>query len=206
MTADPPPALPGPVVPGPPRGMLALGARLGAGAWWCERVFTVAGDWVPTTDEAAVRVHLAELSRVAGDHALALRRHLPRPTDVDPEGWVVPPTPGASGLVTALGRAGAEATVGRLAVLHRVVVPRLLATWRSDAAGAGVADRGVARTLRHAHADLTELWQEGSGLLDALLLADPPAAAVPLAWAVELEIDLAAGGGAVPDPPSHLPM
>ncbi len=206
MTADPPPASPGPIVPGPPRGMLALGARLGAGAWWCDQVFAVAGGWVPTTDEAAVRVHLAELSRVAGDHAVALRRHLPRPSGVDPEGWVVAPTDGASDLVTALTGPDAEGAVARLAALHRVIVPRLLATWRADAAGAGVAERGVARTLGHAHADLSELWHDGTGLLDALLLADPQAAATPLTWATEREVDLAAGGGTLPATPDQPPM
>lgn len=204
MTDDPPPAAPGPVVPGAPRGMLALGARLGAGAWWCDQVFAVAGAWVPTTDEAAVRVHLAELSRVVGDHGLALRRHLPRPSGVDPEAWVVAPSAGASALVSALG--DAEGALSRLAGLHRVVVPGLLGRWRADGGGAAMADRGVARTLGHAHTDLLGLWHDGCALLDVLVAGDPDAARTALTWAVTLEVDLAAGGGTVPEVPTAPPM
>jgi hypothetical protein len=204
MTDDPPAATPGPVVPGPPRGMLASGARLGAAAWWCDQVFAVAGAWVPTTDEASVRVHLAELSRVVGEHGLALRCHLPRPSGVEPEAWVVAPSPGASALVSAL--EDADGALTRLAGLHRAVVPRLLVRWRIDARAAGVADRGVARTLGHAHTDVLELWHEGVGLLDVLEAADADGARTALTWAGALEVDLATGGGVIPEAPTTPPM
>jgi hypothetical protein len=161
---------------------------------------------VPTTDEAAVRVHLAELSRVAGDHALALRRHLPRPTGVDPGAWVVAPSDGAASLVERLGGPGTDRSAVRLCVLHRVVVPRLVATWDADGRDAGVADRGVARTLAHAASDLADLGRDGTRLLDALLRDEPPAGRAALTWAVELEVGLVEGGGALPSAPSELPM
>jgi hypothetical protein len=144
--------------------MLELGAALGADVWWLEQVFATAGGWVTSTPEAAVRAHLAELSRVAGDHAQALRGLLPRPAPVDPEAWVAPPAPQAEGLLASL---PAPLAIAGLAMLHRVVIPRLLAGW--DAPMGPSAD-GVARALRHARTDLAELRDQGDALLLALLV------------------------------------
>jgi len=183
--------------------MLELGAALGAGTWWCEQLFAVAGAWVPSTDEAAIRRHLAELSRVLGDHALALRRHLPRPTGVDPVSWVAPPSRAAEGVVLAL--AAPDRSCARLAGVHRVLVPRLLVAWSAHVRGAAVADRGVARTLGHAHHDLLDLWHEGEGLLQALVDADPARASTAGAASARLEADLARSGGIFPGSPAALP-
>lgn len=187
---------------GPPRGALALGARLGAQVWWCERVFAVAGSWVPTTREASVRVHLAELSRVAGDHAVALRRHLPRPAPVDPEAWVHGGDRGAE-VVDRL--AAPDDSVGRLAGLHRVVLPRLLVAWAPLVRDPAPADRGVARTARAAAADLGELALEGEALLQVLVDAHPDRALRAAEVAGPLEEALAAAGGVVPPAPATLP-
>lgn len=205
MAADPTPPEPGPARPAPPAGALALGAALGGGAWWCEQVFAVAGAWVPSAPEAGVRAHLAELSRVAGDHALALRRHLPRPTGVDPETWVRG-RDGASDVVVALG--APTDSLDRLAGLHRAVLPRLLVAWSAhrDAAAASPADRGVARTLGHALADLDDLHREGEGLIQALVGTDGDRARAAAAVAGELDAALAVAGGLLPDAPAAMPV
>ncbi|WCO66513.1 hypothetical protein PO878_18610 [Iamia majanohamensis] len=203
MPADPPAVTPGPVPPGPPRDALALGAALGAGAWWCDQVFAVAGGWVPTTPEAAARIHLAELSRVVGDHGVALRRHLPRPTGTDPEAWVAPPSAGAEEAVAAL--AGLEATPARLAGLHRGLVPRLLVLWDAHRRDPSPADRGVARTVGHAHHDLAALWHDGEALLEAALDADPDLGAALAGAVTAVEGPTARGGGLVGPPPAAPP-
>lgn len=199
MPADPPPAVTGPTPLGPPRSTLALGAALGAGAWWCDQIFATAGGWVPSTPEAAVRAHLAELSRVVGDHGVALRRHLPRPTGTDPEMWVRPPTAPSEAVVALL--VGLEATPERLAGLHRAVVPRLLVAWDLHRRNPGPSDRGPARTVGHAHHDLLALWHEGEGLLQATTDADPGAAeAADRAGAAVRSALIDAGGLAGPPP------
>lgn len=202
MPAEPPSASPGPRRPEPPRTMLALGAALGAGAWWCDQVFAVAGGWVPDAPEASVRGHLAELSRVVGEHGVALRRHLPRPTGTDPESWVTPPSDASTGVVGLLG--GLDGSPARLAGLHRVVVPRLLVAWDRHRRHAGPADRGVARMLGHAHHDLVGLWHEGEGLLQTLVDDDPSALRALHGAARSVEDALVSAGGLVGPTPAHL--
>ncbi|QYG94677.1 hypothetical protein HC251_21060 [Iamia sp. SCSIO 61187] len=200
MAADPPPSEPGPAVAAGPATMLELGAALGADVWWLEQVFALAGAWVADTREAAVRVHLAELSRVAGDHALALRGLLPRPAPVDPAAWVAPPTGGAADIVASLGVAGAAES--RLALLHRVLLPRLLASW---GAPMGPSADGAARAVRHARTDLAELRDQGEGLLQALLV-DRRTVGVAHAAALQLEEELVTSGGMRPPPPDIPPV
>lgn len=183
--------------------MLALGAALGSGAWWCDQLFTVAGGWVPETPEATVRAHLAELSRVVGEHGVALRRHLPRPTGTDPESWVTPPHPGSPGMVEAL--VAVDGSTARLASLHRVLVPRLLVAWEAHRTGASQADRGVARTLGHAHDDVAQLWHEGEGLLQAALGADPEGIRAAASASEAVETALVASGGLLASPPDEPP-
>lgn len=179
--------------------MLGLGAALGADVWWLEQVFARAGAWVEDTPEAAIRIHLAELSRVAGDHARALRAMLPRPAPVDPAAWVTPPSDGAEDVVATL--AGAGTAEERLAGLHRVLLPRLLAGW---AAPLGPSAAGVARTVRHARTDLAELRDEGEALLHALL-GGPEAVDRAHAAARRLEVTLVASGGLRPPAPAVPP-
>lgn len=197
MAADPTPPTPGPAVPAGPQTMLELGAALGADVWWLEQLFTVAGGWVVSTPEAGVRTHLAELSRVAGDHAVALRGLLPRPAPVDPAGWVRPPSAAAAALPADL--AALDGAAVRLAVAHRVVVTRLVTVW---AAPLGLSATGVARGVRHARTDLAELRDQGEALLHALFAADP-GLVTPTAEAVAgVEAVVAAGGTRPSDPPA----
>jgi hypothetical protein len=200
MAADPPPPVPGPVVPGGPASMLELGAALGADVWWLEQLFATAGGWVPTTPEAGVRTHLAELSRVAGDHAVALRSLLPRPAPVDPAAWVSPPH-AAPDVVAAL--AGQEISAVRLAVVHRVLVTRLVVAW---AAPLGPSAVGAARALRHARTDLAELRDTGEALLHALLAATPDHVTAAADAVGATESALVAAGGLRPPPPDAPPV
>jgi hypothetical protein len=180
--------------------MLELGAALGADVWWLEQLFAVTGGWVGSTPEAGVRTHLAELSRVAGDHADALRRLLPRPAPVDTAAWIVPPSEAADEVVDVLARAVAPES--RLAVVHRVLLPRLLAGW---AAPMGPSADGVRRAVRHARTDLGEMRVRGDALLVALLVGDH---AIGLAHdaARQLERELVSAGGMRPPPPVHPPV
>jgi len=193
VAADPLPLVPGPEVAAGPTTMLELGAALGADVWWLERIFVAAGSWVPETAETGVRGHLAELSRVAGDHAQALRALLPRPATVDPGAWVAPPSPGAADLLASL---PPPTAVAALAMLHRVVVPRLLAGW---AAPLGPSAAGVARAVRHARIDLAELREQGEALLLALLV-DAPSVAAAHAATLMLEEEVVATGMRPPAP------
>jgi hypothetical protein len=112
---------------------------------------------------------------VLGDNALALRRHLPRPSGVDPGSWVASPGAGADAAVKVLDDESASAA--RLAGLSRALVPHLLVRWWAHLQHAPLSDRGVARALGHAHADLLAMWHEGEDLLQALLRAGPDSAA-----------------------------
>lgn len=183
--------------------MLALGAALGAGTWWCDQVFAVAGRWVADTPEAAVRGHLAELSRVVGDHGVALRRHLPRPTGTDPESWVAPPSEASDDVVGLL--AGLVGSPARLAGLHRAVVPRLLVVWDGQRRTTVPGDRGVARTVGHAHHDLVDLWHQGEALLQALVVADPAIVADVHAAAGAVEGAMVTAGGLIGPTPAGPP-
>ncbi len=199
MAADPTPPTPGPVVPAGPQRMLDLGGALGADIWWLEQLFAVAGGWVASTPEAGVRTHLAELSRVAGDHAVALRGVLPRPAPVDPAGWVRPPSDRAARIPSDLAACAASAT--RLVVAHRVVVTRLVTAW---AIPLGPSAVGVARAVRHARTDLADLRDEGEALLHVLFGADPDLVVPTAVAAAEVEAVVAAAG-ARPAGPSALP-
>lgn len=201
MAADPLPTVPGPDVPAGPATMLELGAALGADVWWLDRIFALTGGWVPTTPEAGVRTHLAELSRVAGDHGLALRALLPRPAPVDPAAWVVEPSPAASVIVAEM--EASQASAPRLSVVHRVLLPRLLGPW---ARTTGPSSVGVARALRHARTDLAELRDEGEVLLQALMAADERNVGDAHSAALRVEGLLVARGGMHPPPPSSPPI
>ena len=202
MAADPAPPEAGPTPVAVPRGAVEVGAALGGGVWWAERVFEVAGGWAPTAAEAAVRVHLAELSRVVGEHAVALRRHLPRPTGVDPDTWVRGRA-GADDVVAAI--AAPTGSPERLAGLHRALLPRLVVAWTAHRDGAALADRGIARSLGHAVADLSAAGVDGEALLQALIGTDPSLARSAATAAGEVEAALVVTGGLLPDPPVRMP-
>lgn len=204
MTAEPPPATPGPVVAGPPVGMLDLGALVGATVWWCEQLFTVTGRWVPSTPEAAVRAHLAELSRLLGEHGPSLRLHLPRPAPVDPAEWVRPHAPHAEAVLAALD--DVDASVARLAGLHRSALPRLVVAASRLVGDPDPSRRALARALGHLRADLASLGGEGEALLQALVVdlaaaerVGAQVSAVERAWSRSGPVGVGA-----PEPPSGL--
>lgn len=202
MAADPAPSTPAPRPASAPAGALAVGAHLGASVWWCEELFGLTGGWVPDTEEAPARIHLAELSRVMGETAVALAAHLPRPAPVDPRAWVAPPSPSAPEVVRTL---DAGATLERLAGVHRILVPRLLVAWSSRLRVPG-GGRALDRTLRHARSDLRDLGDDGEALVQAhvAVVEDGPRRAAAHTGAVEAV--LVAAGGLTPDPPGEWPV
>lgn len=177
--------------------MRAVGSHLGVWVWWCENLFSVTGGWVSTIGEAPARSHVAELSRVLGEAGGALAPHLPRPAPVDPRQWVVPPSPVAPEVLRAL---DAEATLERLAGVHRVLVPRLLVAWSALAAVPSPGEgRSLHRTLRHVHDDLVGMWAEGEALLHAHVAATEDGAVRAGTHAAAVEELLVRAGGLVPE-------
>lgn len=199
MAADPLPATPGPRPGPPPAGAVAVGAHLGATIWWCEELFALIGGWVPTTEEAPARIHLAELSRMFGEVAASLAPHLPRPSPVDPRAWVAPPAPDAAAVMDLL---DGPATLERLAGIHRVLVPRLVVSW-AGLARASVENigRGLQREIRHTTSDLGGLGLEGEALLQAHVAAVAEGARRAAAHVGAVEAALVALGGLVPVEP-----
>ncbi len=196
MVAEPPPSAPGPRPAPAPVGMRAVGSHLGAWVWWCESLFSLTGSWVPSIGEAPARGHVAELSRVVGEAGAALEAHLPRPAPVDPREWVVPSSPVAPDVLRAL---DVEATLERLAGVHRVLVPRLLVAWSGLAAtSAAGEERALRRALRHAHDDLAELWRDGEALLHAHLAVTDDGALRAGRHVGAIEELLVRAGGVVP--------
>ncbi|HYI60718.1 MAG TPA: hypothetical protein VEW93_02820 [Acidimicrobiales bacterium] len=204
MVADPPPSSPGPRPAPAPVGAVATSAHLGASLWWCEELFAVVGAWVPSVPEAPARAHLAELSRVLGEVADQLAAHLARPSPIEARAWVVAPSAAAPRVVEAL--AAPEATLDRLAGVHRVLVPRLLVAWAALVAEPGEGTgRALVRAVRRARGDVGELGEEGEALVQAhVAVADDGARRAGHHVGV-VEGALVAAGGLVPVGPGALP-
>jgi hypothetical protein len=65
--------------------------RVGALAWAEQRLFEIVGGWVASTSEPDAKVRFARLSRLHGDHVVALVAVLPDTRDHDPDALVAPP-------------------------------------------------------------------------------------------------------------------
>lgn len=140
---------------------------VGAYRWAERRLFELTGAWAAEADDPGAQVHLDRLATEHAWHAELWAARLPALDGVDHEALTVPA--GALGpLLEALAAVGS--TVGRLAGLHRVVLPRLLVTYdRHLTRAVPVADGPTIRVLRLVRRDEAEAWADGEALLEALL-------------------------------------
>lgn len=172
------------------------GARLGGYRWLERRLFEVTGRWAADDEVPAAQLYFDRLSTEHGWHAELWAERLPVLDGIDPEALTKPPDGAAAEVLARLEEAGRapEQTVVRLAGLARVVLPRLVGTYRAHLeATTPAADRPVARALRLVLADVRPAWEEGEALLERLLggAADAERAAQSQ---LELEILLAGTG------------
>ena len=159
-------------------------ARSGGHCWVERRLFEVLGAWAPATGLAEATVLLDRHSLHAAWRAGQWWERLPLLAEVDRDALVAPP----AGWERLLGPAGGPpppppGPVAALALVYRVVLPRLLASYREHAGRASpVADGPVLRTLRHAADDVRADREEGEaallGLLDDETTVEDAAAAV----------------------------
>lgn len=139
--------MPDPPAPGSPD-LDTTAVWTGAAAWFEDRMFEVIGAWVAATPEPEVQVALAAHAHHHAWHAELLRDLVPVRADLPAEPYLVP-TPAAVALVDVVGTLGGrDVTVERLAVLARVILPRLRAAWadRLEVASAA-ADGPLVRAL-----------------------------------------------------------
>lgn len=156
-------------------------------------MFEIAGGWVASTPEPAVKLMLDRHSQNHAWRAAQWWDRLPVLAGVDRDALVA--APGAS-VEAALGALQAlDGTVARLAGAYRVALPRLFAAYTSHRAAASpVSDGATLRTLGIVGPDLASDWGEGEVALQGLLLDE--AAVGDAAGAVRgLEALLAGSGG-----------
>src|SRR5262249_30094892 len=136
-------------------------------------LFETVGGWVTAVPELAVKATLATQSHHHAWHAELWHGLLPSiPDHLRPADLVVPAGAGDRALVDGL--AGAPGTVGRVAGLYRVALPRLIAAYTDHLAlTTPVTDGPAIRALRLVLADEHDDRAAGEALLDAALAADP---------------------------------
>jgi hypothetical protein len=174
---------------------------LGAYRWAERRLFELTGAWAAGTDVPSVQLHLDAVSAEHAWHAELFADRLPVLDGTDREALTRPAGPALGPVMEAL--AATEGTVGRLAGLYRVVVPRLLTTYgRHLELAAPVADGPAIRALRLVRRDEVESLLRGESLLEGLLVAPADAEAAAEAQRRLESAVVSAGvvGGLVPWP------
>lgn len=189
-------------------------ALVGAYRWIEQRLFELAGSWVQLTADPETRLHLDLVSGEHGWHAELWEERLPVLDRLDPASLTRPLGPALGPLFAEVhrldhaDRAGQTGTVLRLAILYRVLVPRLLATYeRHLRRSVPVSDGPTIRVLRMVVRDELESWQAGETLLERATCTpdDVTLAADTQARLETIVVNARVGAGLVPwpDPPSH---
>jgi hypothetical protein len=146
--------------------------RVGHYAWLERRLFEVLGRWSTTVPEDEVKVCLAVHSRHHAWHAELWHERLPELQAVERDDLVVPPDDRGASVAEALEKGADEAdqTLEKLVGVYRVLLPRLVTTYRADLQSAStITDGPASRVLRLIlHDDLDE-WEEGEWLIQRLL-------------------------------------
>lgn len=178
------------------RTLAGTARRIGAAAWWERRCFEVTGGWSATDPVASVAVHMASVSRHHAWRSDVLAARLPRLREVSVEELLAPPGAGAVAAVESL--RAAVGSVERMALLQRVVLPRLSVLHAGELDRASeVADGALGRWLAKVADDVAQDWATGERELQALLAS--PGAATRAATAVsELDELLAVHPGSLP--------
>jgi hypothetical protein len=177
---------------------VGLAARIGACCWAEQQVFSLLGGWVREVPEPDVKLALAEHA----DHAAwrAQRWHELLPTaPPGPDALVLAPVGVAAALAAAAEACGgADRTVEKLAVAHRVLLAGLAASLRAHLDWShAVSEPAVGRVLAIALDDVLADWSSGERLLQALVAGPQGAEALVRALAAQraVEAPLAAAGG-----------
>lgn len=169
----------------PPAAALPLertAALLGGYRWLEERLFGLTGLWATDDPWPAAQLLFDDLSAQHAWHAEIWTARLPVLDSIDPEVLDRPPSAEVAATLDRLEAAGRAAaggpgevpegvvlTVTRLAGLARVVLPRLVVTYRRHLERTvAVTDRPVARALRLVLADERAAWEEAETMLEHL--------------------------------------
>lgn len=164
---------------------------------WVElRLFGLLGGWAAQVPEVEVKRCLATHAHHHAWHAELWDRRLPPEGEWSAEQVTLPPGEAVVAFFDALEDAeGAGGSIEKLTGLYRVVVPRMISGYtRLLASMSPVSDGPTIRALRLAIADETEDWQEGEGLLQALLVT-PGDVAASASWQARIETLLVDAGG-----------
>jgi hypothetical protein len=149
-------------------------ARLGAYRWLEWRLFEVTGRWALDDALPSAQLYFDRIRAEHAWHAELWTERLPVLDWVDPQALTRPPNPGVGALLAHLEGLGPTGggTEGRLAALARVVLPRLVTTYRIHLERSGpAADGAVRRALRLVLADERPAWEDAELLLQRLLCA-----------------------------------
>ena len=188
LRADARAGLPGPRPPGPERRPCCSTrpAAWSAVTCWAEsRLFEILGGWVASTDEPEAKLLFDRHSQHHAWRAQQWWDRLPVLADVERDGLIQPPTPAAA--AAAVGLAGLDSTVPRLAGAYRVALPRLVAAYHGHRLRADpTSDGSVIRTLDLLLSDVVGDWREGEVFLQ-LLLTDEAAVGRAAAAVASLE-------------------
>ncbi|MFM7069361.1 MAG: hypothetical protein ACKOYM_07885 [Actinomycetes bacterium] len=143
-----------------------LAGLLGGFRWIESTLFRLAGGWIPTTPEPAVRVMWSVQSFHHAWHADVWRDRLPQLRGLNPELVTVAPSPDwETALATA---ASMEATADRLAVWFGGLVPALIAAYETlEERVDDVAAPGLQRWIRHVLLDERDDLRAGLGIVAA---------------------------------------
>lgn len=180
----------------PWRGLLATARQVGHYAWTERRLFEILGAWSVHGSEPSVAVLLDAQSHQHAWHASVLFDRLPELREVDADALLVAPSPAFERWVDDLG--ATDDTVGRLTGLYEVVLPGLLAAYRTEVSTrTDVGDASLRRWLGRLIVDLEDAVGVGDDAL-AGLLTDPALAASAASRRESFDLGWSDAGGLHP--------
>lgn len=161
--------------------------------WVVSRLFGVLGLWATEADRPDIAVSMATSSRHLGWHAGDLEELLPDSTLLEGDPTSGPRSPAVDAAIEAI--RGIPGSIERLAVAHRVLLPRVGARCVSIERAAGNhGDASLARVLSFLLADLRRDRDDGEALLGRLL-ADVEFVEKANARVLEAESRIVTAGG-----------
>jgi hypothetical protein len=164
--------------------------------WAVSRLFEVLGLWAGEATRPDIAVSMATSSRHLGWHAGDLEELLPDSTLLEEDAVSAPHAAGVDDAIEAI--RAIPGSVERLAVAHRVLLPRVAARCVTvERAAAHHSDASVARVLAFLLADLRRDRDDGEALLGRLL-TDLELVEKANARVLEAESRLVTVGGLLP--------
>lgn len=164
--------------------------------WATSRIFEVLGLWAAEADRPDIAVSMATSSRHLGWHSGDLAELLPDSVLLEDELQSAPHTPGVPAAVDAI--RAIPGSIERLAVTHRVLLPRIAARCVAVERASGPhSDAALSRVMAFLLADLRRDRDDGEALLGRLL-DDVSVVEQANARVLEAESRLVAAGGLLP--------